>query len=169
MNLRQLFAEVDRNGNGFLTESELTRALVNADYSRFDRETVRLMIRMFDRTRRGMIQFEEFKRLWQYLHRWKNIFDKFDMDRSGTISQQEFATAITAFGYHLSPQVVQSMFGLYSRVDRNGMTSMSFDLFVQACINLKHVTDVFKKYDTDRDGYVTFSFEMFALEVLSLK
>ena len=31
---------------------------------------------------------------------------------------------------------------------------MSFDLFVQSCITLKRLTDVFKKYDHDRDGYV---------------
>ena len=38
---------------------------------------------------------------------------------------------------------------------------MSFDLFVQSCIVLKRMTDVFKKYDDDRDGYITMSFEEF--------
>ena len=38
---------------------------------------------------------------------------------------------------------------------------MSFDLFVQACISLKRMTDVFKRYDDDRDGYITVSFEEF--------
>lgn len=38
---------------------------------------------------------------------------------------------------------------------------MSFDLFVQSCIVLKRMTDVFKKYDEDRDGYITMSFEEF--------
>ena len=38
---------------------------------------------------------------------------------------------------------------------------MSFDLFVQSCIILKRMTDVFKKYDEDRDGYITLSFEEF--------
>lgn len=38
---------------------------------------------------------------------------------------------------------------------------MSFDIFVQSCISLKRMTDVFKKYDTDRDGYITLSFEEF--------
>lgn len=36
---------------------------------------------------------------------------------------------------------------------------MSFDIFVQSCITLKRMTDVFKRYDEDRDGYVTFAFE----------
>ena len=38
---------------------------------------------------------------------------------------------------------------------------MSFDLFVQSCIGLKRMTDVFKRYDEDRDGYITLSFEEF--------
>lgn len=38
---------------------------------------------------------------------------------------------------------------------------MSFDLFVQSCISLKRMTDVFKRYDDDRDGFVTLSFEEF--------
>ena len=38
---------------------------------------------------------------------------------------------------------------------------MSFDLFVQSCIILKRMTDVFKKYDEDRDGFITLSFEEF--------
>ncbi|KAI5294350.1 hypothetical protein KEM55_006644, partial [Ascosphaera atra] len=32
---------------------------------------------------------------------------------------------------------------------------------VQAVLILKKVTDAFKQYDTDRDGYVTLSFEEF--------
>ena len=38
---------------------------------------------------------------------------------------------------------------------------MSFDLFVQSCIILKRMTDVFKRYDEDRDGFITLSFEEF--------
>jgi Ca2+-binding EF-hand superfamily protein len=46
---------------------------------------------------------------------------------------------------------------LYRTYDRGGQNAMSFDLFVQACISLKRMTDVFKKYDEDRDGYITLS------------
>ncbi len=38
---------------------------------------------------------------------------------------------------------------------------MGFDLFVQSCISLKRMTDVFKRYDSDRDGFITLSFEEF--------
>jgi len=82
------------------------------------------------------------------------LFDRFDVDHSGNISLDEFVEALKAFGYRLSPQFVQLLFRTY---DRRGEGAMSFDLFVQACISLKRMTDVFKKYDDDRDGYITLS------------
>jgi len=69
-----------------------------------------------------------------------------------------------AFGYRLSPPFVQLLFSTYARSHSRGRGDeydrekvLSFDLFVQACISLKRMTDVFKRYDTDRDGYITLS------------
>lgn len=50
---------------------------------------------------------------------------------------------------------------MYTMYDKSGHGQMSFDLFVQSCIVLKRMTDVFKRYDDDRDGYITLSFEEF--------
>ena len=55
-----LFKAVDKNGSGQLSENELRAALVNGDYSNFDPHTVRMMIRMFDVDKNGMIGFDEF-------------------------------------------------------------------------------------------------------------
>jgi peflin len=99
-----------------------------------------------------------FSKLWGYLAAWRALFDRFDEDRSGTISYDEYSKALITFGYHLSPAFVMMM---YRMCDKRGTNSMSFDIFVQSCISLKRLTDVFKKYDTDRDGYVTIGFEQF--------
>ena len=92
--------------------------------------------------------------LWGFLTEWHKLFDRFDVDRSGTISYDEFTDALVAFGYRLSQQYITLLFNTY---DSRGRGVLSFDLFVQACISLKRMTDVFKKYDTDRDGYITLS------------
>lgn len=92
--------------------------------------------------------------LWGFLSAWRGLFDRFDADHSGSISYAEFNEALVAFGYRLSQQFIGL---LYQTYDRSGRNSMSFDLFVQACISLKRMTDVFKKYDEDRDGYITLS------------
>ena len=96
--------------------------------------------------------------LWGFLAAWRSLFDRFDQDRSGTISYQEYSDALLAFGYHLSPQFVLMLYRAY---DKWGTNDMSFDIFVQSCISLKRMTDVFKKYDNDRDGFITLSFEDF--------
>ncbi|SPN97191.1 related to programmed cell death protein (calcium-binding protein) [Cephalotrichum gorgonifer] len=161
--LLPLFRAVDKDGTGHLSEAELSAALVNGDWSAFDPQTVRMMIRMFDSDRSGTIGFEEFCGLWSFLASWRTLFDRFDVDRSGNISLEEFTNALVAFRYRLSSSFVELVFRTY---DKRNEGVMSFDLFVQACISLKRMTDVFKKYDDDRDGYITLSFEDFLSEIL---
>lgn len=113
-----------------------------------------MMIRMFDSDRSGLIGFEEFCGLWGFLAAWRGLFDRFDADKSGNISLPEYTNALVAFGYRLSPAFVKTLFQTF---DKRGEGAISFDLFVQSCISLKRMTDVFKKYDDDRDGYITLS------------
>ncbi|CAK1364046.1 Sorcin [Cercospora beticola] len=170
-----LFLQVDRNRTGQLSEAELSSALVNGDYTAFDPHTIKMMIRMFDTDRSGTINFDEFCGLWGFLAAWRNLFDRFDIDRSGNISLREFEDALVAFGYRLSPQFVQLLFNTYAQTrsrgrgdEREREKCLGFDVFVQACISLKRMTDVFKKYDSDRDGYITLSFEEFLTGAQSL-
>lgn len=164
--LLPLFRAANASRSGALSETELGSALVNGDYTAFDPNTVKTMVRMFDRNGDGVIAFEEFCSLWKFLAAWRELFDRFDEDRSGRISLEEFEKALAAFGYRLSRTFIRVMFSTYeNKGRRRGSTSfsggMSFDLFVQACISLKRMTDVFKRYDDDRDGYITVSFEEF--------
>lgn len=159
-----LFTAVDTQRNGQLSEQSLGRALVNADYTAFDAHTVKMMIRMFDTDHSGTISFDEFVALWGFLSDWRKLFERFDVDRSGNISRDEFGDALTAFGYTLSKQFVDLLFGTFARPGQGAPNAytppemcLSFDLFVQACISLRRMTDVFKKYDEDRDGYITLS------------
>ena len=163
-----LFRAANASNTGALTEAELGSALVNGDYTSFDPRTVRMMINMFDKDGNGRISFDEFVALWRFLAAWRDLFDKFDQDHSGRISLPEFGNALVAFGYRLSQPFVSMIFSTYEKKGRarapiipGQKGGLSFDLFVQACISLKRMTDVFKKYDDDRDGYITVSFEEF--------
>ncbi|EPE27206.1 EF-hand [Glarea lozoyensis ATCC 20868] len=81
-------------GSGQLSETELRAALVNGDWTAFDPHTVKMMIRMFDSDRSGLIGFEEFCGLWGFLAAWRSLFDRFDADRSGNISLGEYTNAL---------------------------------------------------------------------------
>ena len=115
---------------------------------------------MFDTDHSGTMNFDEFCNLWGYLASWRNLFDRFDKDQSGSISLDEFEDALKAFGFRLSHACAEYIFGKFSGSD---LHAISFDLFAQACISLKRMTDIFKRYDEDRDGYVKLSFEQFII------
>ena len=57
---------------------------------------------MFDRDNTGTINVNEFCELWKYLGQWRQTFDRYDVDRSGNISQQELASALQQMGYRLA-------------------------------------------------------------------
>ncbi|OCT49302.1 Peflin [Cladophialophora carrionii] len=172
--LQSLFRAANVSCTGSLTTTELGSALVNADFTPFDARTITSLMAMFTNSppkqpQGPTITFPEFENLWRFLAAWRTLFERFDEDGSGRISLNEFSKAMTAFGYRLSPPFVNTLYNAYN--DRSAVQDrgMSFDLFVQSCISLKRMTDVFKRYDDDRDGYVTMSFEEFLTEILRLR
>lgn len=168
--LQKIFNGVDKDGDGRLSEEELRGALINGDYTKFNPETVKLMIKMFDRNGDKSIDFEEFGYLWKYLADWRKLFARFDQDKNDTISFPEFDDAMKAFGYTLSPGFVQNLFAQYSHTNRKThQRVISFDMFVQCCITVKRMTEAFKQFDTDRDGIVTMEFEQFLTTVMKLR
>ena len=44
---------------------------------------------MFDTDGNGVIDFDEFAGLWQYVSDWQDTFRNFDLDNSGTIDKNE--------------------------------------------------------------------------------
>ncbi|OLL23929.1 Programmed cell death protein 6 [Neolecta irregularis DAH-3] len=149
-----LFRAVDQDGSGSISEIELRRALVNGDWTEFHPATTRLMIKLFDKDMSGTINFQEFKSLWNYLKQWKELFVRFDKDGSGSIDIYEFSEALRAFGYRLSPEFVNILFHNYDKrgtsIVMPGNGAVTFDMFIQSCVTLKTLTEVFKKYDEDR-------------------
>jgi Ca2+-binding EF-hand superfamily protein len=55
-------------------------------------------IGMFDTDGNGVIDFNEFAALWQYVCDWQETFRSFDMDNSGTIDRNELKLGIL---YHV--------------------------------------------------------------------
>jgi len=162
--LRGWFNMADRDHNGSLSAEELQAVLHNGDWSPFNAETVRLMISLFDRNASGVIEFNEFTALWQYINEWKQRFREFDRDHSGTIDGSEFRTALRAFGYNLSDRFIVMM---VQKFDKHGRGDITFDNFIQACVTIKSLTGMFKRFDLDLDGWITISYEQFLEMVIN--
>ena len=135
------FKAVDTDNSGSLTVDELQRALVNGDWSPFNIETVRNIVNMFDTSKlqvqvfwgkvnvmcgfltlafflsdnTGTIDFNEFAGLWKYIEDWKQCFQTFDVDGSGSIDRTEMKNALRTFGYNLSDNFINLLIQKYDK------------------------------------------------------
>ncbi|BFZ21153.1 hypothetical protein BsWGS_24192 [Bradybaena similaris] len=156
--VQQWFMSVDTDRSGRITAHELQRALVNTNWTQFNDETCRLMIGMFDKDFSGTIDLYEFQALWHYIQQWKQTFDRYDVNRSGSIEGLELQQAFMTMGYNVSQQFVQTV---VVKFDHFGRRSLTLDNFIQACVMLKSLTDAFRQRDTTMSGYVRMSYEEF--------
>ncbi|KAH6941472.1 hypothetical protein HPB50_018740 [Hyalomma asiaticum] len=163
--LRQIFYKVDKDRSGRVDAVELQQCLSNGTWKPFNPETVRMMMKMFDRSGTGTVSFDEFVSLWNYINDWLRCFQDFDKDRSGSIDRNELRDALRSFGYRLSDEAVGLLLMKYDR-ERKG--SINFDDYILCCITLQTFTNAFKSYDTDLDGYITISYENFLKLGLSI-
>eukprot|EP00795_Rhopilema_esculentum_P001350 gene1350-15750_t len=159
--LWNVFRGIDRNGDGQINATELQHALKNGSWTEFNPETVRLMIGMFDQDRNGTIDFHEFESLWNYVTEWSRTFRNYDLDNSGAIDKRELI-----LGYNVSDRIVNI---LMRRFDRSGTLEIRFDDFVQLCSVLRMLTDGFKRYDRQLNGWVDLGYEQFLTLVFSLR
>uniref|UniRef100_A0A8C8DXB8 Programmed cell death protein 6 n=1 Tax=Oryzias sinensis TaxID=183150 RepID=A0A8C8DXB8_9TELE len=148
--LWNIFQRVDKDRSGVISDSELQQALSNA---------------MFDRENKGGVNFNEFAGVWKYITDWQNIFRTYDRDNSGFIDKNELKQALTGFGYRLSDQFYGT---LIDKFDRQRKGQVAFDDFIQCCIVLQRLTDVFRRYDTDQDGWIQVSYEQYLSMVFNV-
>lgn len=52
------------------------------------------LLDMFDKTRTGRIDLFGFSALWDFMQRWRALFQQYDRDRSGSISGMELQQGI---------------------------------------------------------------------------
>jgi len=162
--LRTYFDRVDANKSGTITPQELQAALVNGNGTEFNMTTINMMIGMFDRDKSGEITFDEFGSLYRYIVDWQNCFKTFDRDQSGSINHKELQDALSSFGYNLSSNVYSL---LIRKFDRTNKQAVKFDDFIQCCLVLHGITDMFRTEDTDLDGKITITYETFLSMILN--
>jgi len=92
----------------------------------------------------------------------KHIFERFDMDSDGSITQLELAALLRSLGVkHTGDQI----YALLTSMDSNGNGYIEFDELAQALlpelnnhdimINQEQLLDVFRLFDRDGNGFIT--------------
>lgn len=165
--LWQWFNAVDEDGSGAISATELQAALVNGDWNKFDVDTVKLLMTLFDTDRSGTIGFNEFAGLWKYIAEWQNVFRHFDRDRSGSIDQSELTQAMRGFGFDLPPNIMHLMMQKYIGsgviVPGGPPPSITFDRFLRACVVIRSLKDMFDDADkrSGRRGVIQLNYYQF--------
>ncbi|KAM9175647.1 peflin [Mergus octosetaceus] len=159
------FQAVDADGSGHISVRELKQALLNSNWTAFDDDTCLLMINTFDRTRSGRIDVYGFSALLRFIQQWRNLFQQFDRDRSGSISFSELQQAFSQLGYNLSPQFSQLLLARYA--PRSPDPSIQLDRFIHICMQLQSTTEAFREKDTALAGNVRLSYEDFLTMVVT--
>jgi len=168
--LWQWFQAVDADRSGAISVNELQTALVNGNWSKFDLDTVKMLMNIFDTDRSGSIGFAEFSGLWKYIADWQGVFRHFDRDQSGSIEGRELSEALRSFGYSLSPPLLMLIEQKYASGPATSFgppPGITFDRFVRACVVVKTLTEAFQRADTNRTGWVQLNYEQFMKIVLS--
>lgn len=146
---------------------------------------------MFDKTRSGRIDVFGFSALWDFMQRWRALFQQYDRDHSGSISAMELQQGISRarhsfcadqrpacwqFRLHflllclLSSALAQMGYNLSPQFSqtlvqrfsvRGGCPGMQLDRFIQVCTQLQSTTQFFRERDTAMTGNIRISYEDF--------
>ncbi|KAL3530388.1 hypothetical protein ACH5RR_009710 [Cinchona calisaya] len=160
------FQMVDRDGSGFIEESELQQAL-SSGYQRFSLRTIRLLIFLFKNPSDSALGIGpmEFAALWSCLGQWRAIFERFDRDRSGKIDATELRDALNSIGYAVPPSVFQVLISRYD--EGNGRrVELNFDSFVECGMIVKGLTEKFKEKDPRYTGSATIKYDTFMTMII---
>jgi Ca2+-binding EF-hand superfamily protein len=155
--LVQWFNAVDSDRSGFIDVKELQAALSNGGFQ-FQTEAALSLIKMFDPQRNGKLDFKGFEQLYGYLTKMKGGFTQVDKDRSGTLDMNEVYQALGLAGFQIGNQSFQQIF---VKFDRKKKGALDFDGYIEMCIFLGTMRNVFGYYDRNRQGVVSFNFDSF--------
>lgn len=128
-----------------------------------------------------------FSAMWEFMHRWRALFQQYDRDRSGCISGAELqqgipvwlcvcsvlemwgknvtshllssSSALAQMGYNLSPQFSEALVRRFSVPGRR--PGIHLDCFIQVCTQLQSMTQVFRERDTAMTGNIRLNYEDF--------
>ena len=146
------FAHIDRDRSGYLDHKELQEALKQAGIV-VTLMTTNLFVRLFDSTRSGKVNYQDFKNIFAWMAQKDQVFYATDVQRSGQLSFQQVYQAMgQAFpGLALDNHAFQAATSVYDP-DRSG--SMNRTEFIAFCVFIDQCARTFASFDPQRTGSV---------------
>ncbi|KAL2623079.1 hypothetical protein R1flu_003284 [Riccia fluitans] len=163
--LKMWFDSVDTDRSGSINCQELQRAL-GAGNLHFTESVVYQMIKLYDQDFSGSMNFTEFCSLHQFLVLVQNSFrGPFGSGRD-RLSLNEVYEALRVVGFSLDQP---SFYSACQSFDKGRTGQFTLDHYMSMCIFLKSAQNLFRAFDTQRDGRVTLDFNQFVYCAANLR
>ncbi|KAJ2446301.1 hypothetical protein GGF42_005735 [Coemansia sp. RSA 2424] len=174
---RKAFGAFDKDGDGFITETELAEAMTKLGEKLSAKELKEMFVEA-DANKDGTISYEEFVDMMMkgdaepaeakkpaakkalseaQLAEFREAFTLFDKDNDGSITGEELGAVLKALGQNPSEQEIQDM---VNELDADGNGKIDFEEFVS--LMKTHSADendeykeAFHVFDKDGDGQIT--------------
>lgn len=117
---------------------------------KFNIETCRSLLLLYDTDASFCIEFDEFCKLWQDVKAWYVIFKKYDTDKSGDMDKRELSRAL---GQVADFKITQKTINIYARKFANKNGNVNLDDFLQIIARTKCLTRSFER-QASRSGSV---------------
>eukprot|EP00262_Sarcandra_glabra_P007355 TRINITY_DN20089_c0_g1_i1.p1 TRINITY_DN20089_c0_g1~~TRINITY_DN20089_c0_g1_i1.p1 ORF type:complete len:170 (+),score=26.53 TRINITY_DN20089_c0_g1_i1:135-644(+) len=154
--LREWFDRVDSDNTGNITAPQLKKAFAVGNLE-FSLSFVQQMIRMYDFDRNGTMSFEEFVALNKFLLKVQNAFSALERNR-GFLSLEDVYEALVKVGISLDSP---AFYTVCESFDQNKNGRFRLDDFISLCIFVQSAGNLFKSFDTAKQGRVTLDFNQF--------
>ena len=133
-----------------LNAFELRRVMVmifRKDYPHaedFSLEACRSLISSNDKNRDGVLTYDQFKKLWFIIMKWKRCFDECDLDKNRKINQEELSVALKRLGINLNENSIKLIIARYA----NKQNTLDLDSFIQICSKTASAKESFDKFSS---------------------
>ncbi|KAM8742349.1 calpain-1 catalytic subunit-like [Acanthopagrus schlegelii] len=118
----------------------------------FGLDTCRSMMAMVDTDQRMTTSFSEFSTLWKKIEEYQKLFQRSDLNNSGSLSDYELSRAIEAAGIDTNDGMVQLMMFRYS-----GYSYTSLESFITLMVRMDKMSNLFN--DKASEGIIHMSWD----------
>jgi calmodulin len=144
-NFKQLFKIYDRDGSNTIDILELNNVLNQLGYT-FSPENLDIIVHIVDDNMDGVLNFQEFLGLYDFLEYLKSLFDTADTDKSGSINREELSNLMQQAGYKFNEKQVELF---YKMCDEDGSGTIEVADFFALTLFVFWAQILFAKADTD--------------------
>ncbi|KAL7713578.1 Grainin 2 [Entamoeba marina] len=93
------FEQIDKDKSGMITSNELEKTKFKNGI-KLNVEVSKRLMKMFDVDESGTVDFYEFVALYKFVLICSDVFEKYDVDGNGSLTQKELLRAIPQLGFN---------------------------------------------------------------------